>query len=62
MLCGGTFAYKAKLQTCVAASSMESEFMAPAAVHAAKIAKYLRAMMADLGFPQAGPATKIYGV
>ena len=35
----------------------EAEFIA--AVHAAKIAKYLRAVLAELGYPQSGP-TPLY--
>jgi hypothetical protein len=50
-------AYKSKLQTTVATSSTESEFYA--AVHAAKIAKYLRSVLAELGFPCTGP-TPLY--
>ena len=52
-LAGGAIAYKSKLQATVATSSTESEFIA--AVDAAKTAKYLRSVLADLGFPQDGP-------
>lgn len=50
---GAAIAYKSKLQTTVATSSTESEFYA--AVHAAKIAKYLRSVLDELGFPCQGP-------
>ena len=56
-LAGGAIAYKSKLQACVATSSTEAELYA--AVSAAKIAKYLRTVLQELGFPQDGP-TKIY--
>ena len=56
-LAGGAIAYKSKLQACVATSSTEAELYA--AVSAAKIAKYLRTVLHELGFPQDGP-TKIY--
>ena len=39
----------------VSTSSSEAEFIA--AVAAAKTAKYLRAVLSDLGFPQLGPTT-----
>jgi hypothetical protein len=54
---GAAVAYKSKLQTTVATSSTESEFYA--AVHAAKIAKYLRSVLDELGFPCSGP-TPLY--
>jgi hypothetical protein len=54
---GAAVAYKSKLQTTVATSLTESEFYA--AVHAAKIAKYLRSVLAELGFPCQGP-TPLY--
>jgi hypothetical protein len=54
---GAAVAYKSKLQTTVATSSTESEFYA--AVHAAKIAKYLRSVLDELGFDCSGP-TPIY--
>jgi hypothetical protein len=54
---GAAIAYKSKLQTTVATSSTESEFYA--AVHAAKIAKYLRSVLDELGFPCSGP-TPLY--
>ena len=55
MLCGGPIAYKSKIQSTVSTSSTEAEFIA--AVHAAKIAKYLRSILSDLGYPQVGPTT-----
>ena len=55
MFCGGPIAYKSKLQPTVSTSSTEAEFIA--AVHAAKIAKYLRSILAELDYPQAGPTT-----
>jgi Reverse transcriptase (RNA-dependent DNA polymerase) len=56
-LSGGAVAFKSKLQTSVSTSSTEAEFKA--AVHAAKLAKYLRFVLADLGFAQQGP-TALY--
>jgi hypothetical protein len=56
-LAGGAIAYKSKLQTTVATSSTEAEFIA--AVHAAKIAKYLRAVLFEFGIPQDDP-TPLY--
>lgn len=54
--CGGTvIAYRCKLQSTVATSSTEAEFIA--AVLAAKVAKYLRSILLDLGFPPDGPTT-----
>ena len=50
---GGAIAYKSKLQAVVATSSTEAEFVA--AVHAAKVAKYLRMVLKELGFEQQGP-------
>ena len=52
-LAGGAIAYKSKLQATVSTSSTEAEFIA--AVHAAKVAKYLRSILKELGFPQDGP-------
>jgi hypothetical protein len=49
---GGAIAYKMKLQATVATSSTEAEFLA--AVHAAKIAKYLRSVLTELGYPPSG--------
>jgi Reverse transcriptase (RNA-dependent DNA polymerase) len=54
---GGAIAYRSKLQPVVATSSTEAEFIA--AVQAAKMAKYLRSVLTDLGFPQPS-ATPIY--
>jgi hypothetical protein len=56
-LAGGAIAYKSKLQATVATSSTEAEFIA--AVHAAKLAKYLRAVLLEFGVPQEGP-TPLY--
>ena len=49
--------YRSKTQPVTATSSTEAEFMA--AVSAAKHAKYLRAVLLELGFPQDGP-TPLY--
>jgi hypothetical protein len=51
-LAGGAVAHRPKIQAAVAASSTETEFIA--AVHAAKVAKHLRSVLAELGLPQAG--------
>jgi hypothetical protein len=56
-LAGGAIAYKSKLQPTVSTSSTEAEFIA--AVSAAKTAKYLRSVLADLGESQSGP-TPLY--
>ena len=53
ILSGAAIAYKSKTQTITATSSTEAEFIA--AVAAAKTAKYLRSVLADLGFPMSGP-------
>jgi hypothetical protein len=50
MFCGGPIAYKSKIQSTVSTSSTETEFIA--AVHAAKIAKYLQSILSELGYPQ----------
>jgi hypothetical protein len=55
MFCGGPIAYKSKIQSTVSTSSTEAEFIA--AVHAAKIAKYLRSILSELGYPQDRPTT-----
>ncbi|KAI2490987.1 hypothetical protein MHU86_23589 [Fragilaria crotonensis] len=55
MFCGGPLAYKSKIQSTVSTSSTEAEFLA--AVHAAKIAKYLRSILSELGYAQLGPTT-----
>jgi len=57
MFCGGPIAYKSKIQSTVSTSSTEAEFIA--AVHAAKIAKYLRSILSELGYPQSEP-TMLY--
>jgi hypothetical protein len=57
MFGGGPIAYKSKIQPTVSTSSTEAEFIA--AVHAAKIAKYLRSILLELGYPQTSP-TKLY--
>ena len=49
--------YKSKTQSITATSSTEAELLA--AVTAAKQARYLRAILKELGFPQEG-ATPIY--
>ncbi len=53
LLSGGAISYRCKTQSITATSSTEAEFLA--AVTAAKHAKYLRAIMKELGFPQRGP-------
>ena len=53
LLAGGAVAYRCKTQSITATSSTEAEFVA--AVLAAKQAKYLRAILAELGFPQSEP-------
>ncbi|KAI2496066.1 retrotransposon [Fragilaria crotonensis] len=55
MFGGGPIAYKSKIQPTVSTSSTEAEFIA--AVHAAKIAKYLRSILLELGYPQTSPTT-----
>ncbi|KAI2491255.1 hypothetical protein MHU86_23307 [Fragilaria crotonensis] len=55
MFCGGPLAYKSKIQPTVSTSSTEAEFLA--AVHAAKIAKYLRSILNELGYTQVQPTT-----
>ena len=56
-IAAGVVAYRCHTQTITATSSTEAEFLA--AVEAAKIAKYLRSILRELGFPQVGP-TPIY--
>jgi hypothetical protein len=56
-LAGGAIAYKSKLQATVATSSTEAEFVA--AGTAAKLAKYLRSVLAEFGFHQSAP-TPLY--
>jgi hypothetical protein len=53
VLCGGAISYRCKTQSITATSSTEAEFMA--AVMTAKHAKYLRAIMTQLGFAPTGP-------
>ena len=52
-LAGAAIAYRSKTQTVTATSSTEAEFIA--AVLAAKTAKYLRSVLAGLGFSPPGP-------
>ena len=54
---GGAIVYRSKTQSLTALSSTEAEFIA--AVTASKTAKYIRSVLAELGFEQAGP-TPIY--
>jgi hypothetical protein len=56
-LAGGAVAFKSKLQATVATSSTKAEFLA--AVSAAKVAKYLRSVLHELGFGQGKP-TPLY--
>ena len=56
-MAGGAIAYKSKLQPTVATSSTEAEFCA--AVVAAKVAKYLRSVLKELGYAQSTP-TPLY--
>ena len=56
-LAGAAVVYRSKTQTQTALSSTEAEFYA--AVSAAKIVRYLRFILSDLGFPQKEP-TIIY--
>jgi hypothetical protein len=55
MFCGGPIAYKSKIKSTVSTSSTEAEVIA--AVHAAKIAKYLCSILSELGYPQSEPTT-----
>jgi hypothetical protein len=57
ILAGGVISFRCKTQSITATSSTEAEFLA--AVTTAKQAKYLRAIMRDLGFPISGP-TPLY--
>ena len=54
---GGAIVYRSKTQSLTALSSTEAEFIA--AVTAAKTAKYIRSILADLGFKETNP-TPIY--
>ena len=56
-LAGGAISYRCKTQSITATSSTEAEFLA--AVTAAKQARYLRAVLFELGFGQESP-TPIY--
>ena len=56
---GGAVVYRSKTQTLTALSSTETEFIA--AVTAAKMAKYIRSVLSELGFKQNKP-TPIYEV
>ena len=56
-LSGGVIAYRSKTQPICAQSSTEAELVAAAA--AAKVVKYLRLILHELGYPQPGP-TPIY--
>jgi len=53
LLCGGAISYQCKTQSITATSSTEAEFLA--AVATAKHARYMHAIMTDLGFPPKGP-------
>ena len=57
LLAGGAISYRCKTQSITATSSTEAEFLA--AVTAAKHAKYIRAIMKELGFPLSTP-TPLY--
>jgi hypothetical protein len=52
-LAGGTIVYRSKTQTVTALSSTEAEFYA--AVAAAKVVRYTRAVLHDLGYTQNNP-------
>jgi hypothetical protein len=52
-LAAGVIAYRSKTQSITATSSTEAEFIM--AVAAAKVAKYLRFIFSQLGFPQHSP-------
>lgn len=56
-LASGVVAFRCTTQSITATSSTEAEFLA--AVAAAKVAKYLRSILQDLGYPQDGP-TPLY--
>jgi hypothetical protein len=57
MMCGGAILYCTKMQPITATSSTEAEFLT--IVLAVKHAKYLHAILKELGFPQYDP-TLIY--
>ena len=52
-MAGTAVAFKSKLQPTVSTSSTESKLIA--AAHAAKVGRYLRSILVDLGFPPDGP-------
>ena len=52
-LCGATISYKSKLQSCVALSTAEAEYMA-LALAVAEV-KFLRQLLGELGHPQLTP-------
>ena len=56
-LCGGAICYRSKVQTSVATSSTESEFVA--AVTASKAVLYLCSILRELGFEQCTPTPKM---
>jgi hypothetical protein len=56
-MCGGAMSYCMKTQSITATSSTKAEFLA--CVLTAKHAKYLCAILTELGFPQHGP-TPLY--
>jgi hypothetical protein len=53
MVRGAAIAFKTKLQKVVTTSSTEAELVA--AVAAAKVVRYLRSVLTDLGYPPSGP-------
>jgi hypothetical protein len=53
MLSGAAIAFKTKLQKVVTTSSTEAELVT--AVAAAKVIRYLRSILTDLGYPPSGP-------
>jgi hypothetical protein len=53
MLSGGAIAWRSKTQSITGTSSTEAKFVA--VVSAAKVAKYLQAILRQLGFPQKDP-------
>jgi hypothetical protein len=54
VLCGAAITWKSRLQATVATSSTEAEFLA--AVLTAKIVKYLRSVLHELGYLRLGPS------
>ena len=57
LIVGGAIVYRSKTQSIIALSSTEAELLA--AVEAAKVARFLRSMLKELGFRQKKP-TVIY--